>query len=728
MNQPKTTIREYLDTKNITYIERNNELITHCIFNDCDKDSRINEAHLYFSSETGQYHCKKCDEKGNLITLKKHFSDTIKKQKRNKSFSTELVHQCHNQLPERIRTYLNERGINDDIIAAYKLGYGTFYGKNYITIPVSNEEGYQFFKLRQDPQDGKDKITYPSGKQAQLYGMYAPADENLIICEGELDALALISQGFFALSSTHGANTFKDEWVDKDIQSAAKVFVCFDNDEAGRKGSARVLKVLDTNKVDAIYDVRLPDEIGDAGDVTDYLTKLKYPAMDLFTKYAKRYPERIDSSQFQPLSPDDLADVLDLTIKKDRENKIVAFLCLLSAYTENAQFNLSFNSPSSTGKSYIALEIAKLFPKVDVVKLGRCSRTAFFHEQGKYDKENNQIIIDFSRKILIFTDMPHTGLLEELRSFLSHDDKITLSKITDKGSKGGNRTKTVALIGYPSVVFCSAGLRMDEQEMTRFILLSPEINQDKIKAGISNTVQREIDNEGYTQWLDTNPARQSLKLRIQAIKQEKIEEVNIENKESILKHFLGDTGTKKVQPRHQRDIKRLLSIIKSFALLNLWWRERQGTSITANEEDIQNAIALWERISQSQEYNLPPYIYSIYTKVIVPIWEEKRAREGNSEGHTGSFGITRQELLQKHYDIYNRMLDSHQLRQQILPMLETAGLIVQEMDAYDKRKRLILPAGYKKRNSENESKGKLDELEKGGLIVQKSNDFGRNNI
>lgn len=706
------TIKDYLTQKGVEFKEANGELITKCIFNDCDSDSRPNEAHLYFSAETSQYHCKKCDAQGNLATLKKHFGDTPKKSYRNSRFSVELVHKCHNQLPERIRTYLNKRGINDDIINAYKLGYGTFYGKNFITIPVWDEDGYHFFKLRQDPQDGNDKITYPSGKQSQLYGMYAPEGEDLILCEGELDALALITQGYFALTSTHGAGTFKEEWVDNDIQNAGRVFVCFDNDEAGRNGSNKVLKILDDNRIDPLYRVTLPEEVGDGGDITDYLTKLGFEIDDLLTTYAERYPERIDSSQFQPFSPDDLASVLDLTIKKDRENKIVTFLCLLSAYTENAQFNLSFNSPSSTGKSYIALEVAKLFPNTDVIKLGRCSRTAFFHEQGKYDKENNQIIIDFSRKILIFTDMPHTGLLEELRSFLSHDDKITLSKITDKGSKGGNRTKTVALIGYPSVVFCSAGLRMDEQEMTRFILLSPEINQDKIRAGISNTVQKEVDNDGYTKWLESNPDRMSLKLRIQAIKQEKIEEIKIENEESILEYFLGDTGSKKVQPRHQRDIKRLLSIIKSFALLNLWWRKREGSSITANEEDIQNAIALWDRISQSQEYNLPPYIYGLYKKVIVPLWQEKQARVSKSGASGAYFGIARQELLQKHYEVYNRMLDSHQLRQQILPMLETAGLIVQESSNYDKRKRLIFPAGYRKKNSENgcEVKKKLNQI------------------
>jgi len=721
------TIKDYLTQKGVEYKEHNGELITKCIFNDCDNDSRPNEAHLYFSTETSQYHCKKCDAQGNLATLKKHFGDT-KKSYRNSRFSAELVHKCHNQLPERIRTYLNERGISDEIINDYKLGYGTFYGKNFITIPVLNEEGYQFFKLRQDPQDGNDKITYPSGKQSQLYGMYAPEGDDLILCEGELDTLALITQGYFALTSTHGAGTFKEEWIDSDMQNAGRIFVCFDNDEAGHNGSEKVLKMFDNNRIDPIYQVTLPEEVGDGGDITDYLIKLDGKVEDLLNSHANRYPERIDSSQFQPLSPNKLASVLDLTIKKDQENKIVTFLCLLSAYTENAQFNLSFNSPSSTGKSYIALEVAKLFPSTDVIKLGRCSRTAFFHEQGKYDKENNQIIIDFSRKILIFTDMPHTGLLEELRSFLSHDDKITLSKITDKGSKGGNRTKTVALIGYPSVVFCSAGLRMDEQEMTRFILLSPEINQDKIRAGISNTVQKEVDNDGYTQWLESDPDRMSLKLRIQAIKQEQIDEVKIENKESILKYFLGESGSKKVQPRHQRDIKRLLSIIKSFALLNLWWRKRDGSSITANEEDIQNAIALWDRISQSQEYNLPPYIYSLYKKVIVPLWQEKQANMAKSGASGGYLGITRQELMQKHYLVYNRMLDSHQLRQQILPMLETAGLIVQESSHYDKRKRLIFPAGYRKKNSENGCEVDNNQPHHDKKTSEMSNDFGKDSV
>ena len=65
------TIKKYLIRKGIAFRESNGEIITRCLFNDCDKDSRDGEAHLYFDAETGQYDCKKCGERGNIITLAK---------------------------------------------------------------------------------------------------------------------------------------------------------------------------------------------------------------------------------------------------------------------------------------------------------------------------------------------------------------------------------------------------------------------------------------------------------------------------------------------------------------------------------------------------------------------------------------------------------------------------------------------------------------------------------
>jgi len=707
MTQNLQTIspKQYLDRKGIEYRENNQELITHCLFNDCDQDSKGNEAHFYINSQTGQFECKKCGERGNLITLARYFGDdwqdvalnqkASKPPAKNKArFDACAVEKCHKALTDDIRLYLKNRGICEAVVEECKLGWGKFYGKHWITIPIKDIHGdYKFFKLRQDPSKGNEKITYPKGIEAQIYDWESlnKIDDKLVICEGELDRLALLSQNINAVTSTHGAMTFKKEWCEK-IPEDKKIYICFDNDETGSKGAERVAKILHNNKRE-IYITTLPTQVGYHGDISDYLTKLKGNPENLFTNYAKPYPPKIDSSQFKPLNTKDLTSILGLTIKQDEENKIVTFLCELSAYTENAQFNISYNAPSSTGKSYIPTEIARLFPQEDVLELAYCSPTAFFHDVGEYDKKMKGYLVDLSRKILIFLDQPHNELLARLRPLLSHDKKQIMLKITDKSQKFGLKTKNVLLRGYPSVIFCTAGLRIDEQEATRFLLLSPEINQEKIRQGILESVRKEADYQTYRDYLEENPDRKLFKERIKAIKQENITEIKIAGYQQVIDRFLKQN--KLLKPRHQRDIKRLVSLIKSFALINLWWRERDGTTITANDEDIKQAFAVWETISVSQELNLPPYIYKLYQEVILQAWHDKKQTHLKET----KCGLERQEVLQKHFDVYGRMLDTSQLRQQILPMLETAGLIVQEQDPNDKRKMLIIPTLAEQENN-----------------------------
>ena len=407
--------------------------------------------------------------------------------------------------------------------------------------------------------------------------------------------------------------------------------------------------------------------------------------------------KHINSPYCKPITTKGLIEILNLTIKNDNNNKVVTFIGCLLTYTEDSQINISFNGPSSTGKSYIALEIAKLFPEKDVIKLGNCSKTAFFHEQSHYDQTKNEFVVDLSRKILIFTDMPHTGLLESLRSFLSHDEKIMYSKITDKSTKGGLKTKNVALVGFPSVIFCTAGSKMDQQEMTRFILLSPEVNQEKLRAGIANAIVKESDNEKYKVWLENDPNRQIIKKRIINIRDEKIKEIKVEDMDMIRDRFL--TSNKKAQPRHQRDIKRLISLVKGFALLNLWWRKRIGNTIIANKEDVEEAFKLWDEISVAQELNIPPYIHSIFTKVIMPAFNEKNTDKTEIQG------ITRGEIMKKHYEVFETRISLDVLRFDIIPTLYSAGLITKEKDKKDARVELIVVVDENAPNNSVEVRG-----------------------
>jgi len=65
--------------------------------------------------------------------------------------------------------------------------------------------------------------------------------------------------------------------------------------------------------------------------------------------------------------------------------------------------------------------------------------------------------------------------------------------------------------------------------------------------------------------------------------------------------------------------------------------------------------------------------------------------------------LTKKEIMKKHMEVYGKPIADWQLRQEILLMLETAGLIYQEPDPEDKRKMLIYPihgTDEEKRNSE----------------------------
>jgi 5S rRNA maturation endonuclease (ribonuclease M5) len=540
--------------------------------------------------------------------------------------------------------------------------------------------------------DGKDGWKWNlDGVRRVLYRLpellRANPDDWVFIVEGEKDVDRLFDEGLIATTCPMGAGKWDDNFSEF-LNDRKLIAIIPDNDEAGKKHAKQIAESL-TNVGVKPKIIELPN-LPEKADVTDWFNNdgTKEKLLEL-TEKAKHY-ELIDTSQFKPLSSQKLLDILGLTIKKDEENKLITFLCQLSAYTDNSQFNISFNAPSSTGKSYIPTETARLFPEEDVIEIGYCSPTAFFHDVGQYIKEQKGYVVDLSRKIMIFLDQPHTLLLQHLRPMLSHDKKQICMKITDKSQRHGLKTKNILLKGYPAVIFCTAGLKIDEQEATRFLLLSPETNQEKIREAIYERIKKETDPEAYHQWLNDNPERQLLKKRIRAIKQENIKEVKIGSPERIEKRFFRDN--KMLKPRHSRDIGRLISLIKSFALLNLWFRDKDGSTIVANEDDIEEAFKIWETISESQELNLPPYIYQLYQEVILPAWNEKnKTRAEGFEEITGELGLTRQDIIKKHYEVYGRFIPDWQLRQQILPMLETAGLITQERDPNDKRKMLIYP-------------------------------------
>jgi hypothetical protein len=317
------------------------------------------------------------------------------------------------------------------------------------------------------------------------------------------------------------------------------------------------------------------------------------------------------------------------------------------------------------------------------MKFAAASPTAFYHRGGTWDEQRKAIICDLQHKIIIFIDMPHFQLLERLRPLLSHDDKELHYMITDHNQKHGLRTKNVILRGHSSFFFCSTRNDPNEQEKTRLLLLSPSTDQEKLRESLELAALRKSNREEYEKRISKDPKRVWLMRRILGVRQTSIREVIIpEDGKGVYDRFMKEHPY--LQPRHQRDFPRIFSFIKAHALLNCFNRnkpEGKQDTIIATQADIDAGFALYKEIELSNELGLSPYIFRIFVDVIAPLLSYDGIQKG----------VTRDDIIRKHYEVRHKMLSPETLKREIIPQLEIVGLIVQEPDPDDKRRLLIYP-------------------------------------
>ena len=156
--------------------------------------------------------------------------------------------------------------------------------------------------------------------------------------------MMLEQASIIAITSTAGATTFKDEWITK-LEAIPEIYICLDNDEVGKKAMANLAEKLRTYyPLKKIATVDFPFDF-EGKDITDFM----FAGGDfgeLLTKSTS--VDTYDTSTFQKMGVQDIIDVLSLTIKRDDTNKVLVFLTMLSAYTEDSQLNVLLNAPSAS--------------------------------------------------------------------------------------------------------------------------------------------------------------------------------------------------------------------------------------------------------------------------------------------------------------------------------------------------------------------------------------------
>lgn len=164
------------------------------------------------------------------------------------------------------------RGLWTKTADYYELGWDR--GAGSYTIPIRDAAGkllnIRRYQLR--PPAGRRKIWGVSGHNAPaIFPMrtFKKVKEEIIVCEGEMDAIICNQYNFRAVTRTSSARTWRAEW--NNLFKDKIVYVCHDMDEAGQMANRKVARQL-VRVAKEVRVIRLPYPVTDkhGKDLTDW--------------------------------------------------------------------------------------------------------------------------------------------------------------------------------------------------------------------------------------------------------------------------------------------------------------------------------------------------------------------------------------------------------------------------------------------------------------------------
>lgn len=186
-----------------------------------------------------------------------------------------LARYFHENLTNEARTYLHTRGITDKTIDEFGIGYDAGLSqlgsalKYCVVFPVRDASGTirdLAGRLINEDAAGRQGVWRNLLQPPPaMFNESAIADsDEVFLCEGPLDALALVQTGYPAVGVLDTAR-FQERFVD--LLKDKKVFICYDNDEDGRRQRTRTAVELSAAAVHAVYTVSIPEDYNDVSEL-----------------------------------------------------------------------------------------------------------------------------------------------------------------------------------------------------------------------------------------------------------------------------------------------------------------------------------------------------------------------------------------------------------------------------------------------------------------------------
>ncbi|WP_186031885.1 bifunctional DNA primase/helicase [Burkholderia gladioli] len=167
---------------------------------------------------------------------------------------------------EPVAAWFAGRGISAETMKAFRVGAQSRGSKHYALFPYLRD-GAELVNIKYRNIEDKKDMRQESGAEPCLFGWHLVGDlqRTVLITEGELDAMAAYQMGFSALSVNAGAGNH--QWIDSDwtrLEQFSEIFLCYDNDEAGRKGAREVANRLGLERCRIV-------KFGESKDANDFL-------------------------------------------------------------------------------------------------------------------------------------------------------------------------------------------------------------------------------------------------------------------------------------------------------------------------------------------------------------------------------------------------------------------------------------------------------------------------
>ena len=298
MDEILDELSSQLESNGIQLLQKRNNLQTHimvqCPYHSGGQEKKPSAG---FRKEDGKFHCFACNEihslpevisfcfgkyddvlgKFGMKWLQKNFQHLEVEQREDLKLDlsrdkakkeTKYVSEEELDRYRYTHKYLYERGMTDEIIEIFDLGYDEVSGS--ITFPVRNVAGTTLFVARRRVK--YKRYEYPKGVKKPLYGLYElyntdfisgsrnPNKYDIIVCEGMFDALTcwIYGKPAVALNGTGNELQFKQL---RELP-CRKLILATDMDKAGLDARARIKENV-TNKIitEYIWDRRIAKDI-----------------------------------------------------------------------------------------------------------------------------------------------------------------------------------------------------------------------------------------------------------------------------------------------------------------------------------------------------------------------------------------------------------------------------------------------------------------------------------